>query len=156
MHYSAYLSTLFSVSDLTFIFRPGAVEMLQHFALRHIPALFVATTSTISSIWAMVNTQSALHEFGFPPTIATSAAAAPVIIVGQARLSVIGLALFVFYARGQLEVVDTILAILGFYAGLVDSWTVWRTGSPPSWALFRLVSSWMVGVWGVVGGTAGM
>lgn len=129
--------------------------MLKNFTFRHLPALFVASTSTISSLWAILNPQSALHGFGFPSAIARSSAAGPIIVVGQARLTVIGLTIFTFYARGEYGTVDTILSILGVYAGLVDSCTVWRSGGPMSWALFRLVSSGMVGIWGMFGGTAG-
>ena len=53
-----------------------------------------------------------------------------------------------------MDVVDTFLAVTGGYAGLVDSYVVWREGSP-SKAVFRLISSWAIAAWGVFGMTGG-
>ncbi|KAH8895975.1 hypothetical protein GQ53DRAFT_743904 [Thozetella sp. PMI_491] len=122
--------------------------------LRHGPALFSAFTMTFGGIWAFFDAPAAMAEFGFPAHIAGSSAAAPVMVTGNARTTIIGALMFIFYFRGQLEAVDTILALTGAYAGLVDSYIVWREGMPGK-ALFRLVASWMLSACGFVGLTAG-
>lgn len=92
-------------------------------------------------------------EFGFPAALARNPASHPTYIIGQARGTVIGLLISIFYARGQYEAVDLIMATVGFYAGAVDSWVVWRAGNRPK-AVFRLVASWIIGGLGLWGLTA--
>ncbi|KAJ7033127.1 hypothetical protein C8F04DRAFT_1210959 [Mycena alexandri] len=128
--------------------------MFEHFSPRHLPALFITTTMTLGGMWPMLNARRAMLEFGLPARIAENPAAAPVMVVGTVRTTIIGLLMLNFYARGQLEVVDTIMAVTGAYAGLVDSYVVWEEGNP-SKAVFRLVSSWLIAAWGVAGMTAG-
>ena len=70
------------------------------------------------------------------------------------RTSCMGLMLFTFMYKGEYEVVDTMLAIMGFYLGVVDAWLCWREGVPRK-AVFRLVSSFVVGGWGWAGMTRG-
>ncbi|KAI1779201.1 hypothetical protein F4818DRAFT_437989 [Hypoxylon cercidicola] len=53
------------------------------------------------------------------------------------RTTVIGALLFVCYARRQLDIVDTFLAVAGAYAGFVDSYVGWREGNTRK-AGFRL------------------
>ncbi|KAI1761493.1 hypothetical protein GGR53DRAFT_23833 [Hypoxylon sp. FL1150] len=128
--------------------------MFSHFTPRHIPALFVATAMTFGGMWPLLDARAAMLEFGMPPRVAEAPAARPVFVVGNARTTVLGALVFIFYARGRLDAVDTILAVTGAYAGLVDSWVVWREGKSKN-ALFRLVSSWAVSAIGLVGFTAG-
>ncbi|KAI0969298.1 hypothetical protein F4678DRAFT_439959 [Xylaria arbuscula] len=119
--------------------------------LKHIPALIVASTMTFGGMWPLFNAKDAMLEFGFPRRIATTHTAAPVFKVGNARTTVIGLLTFYFYYRGQLDVVDVIMAITGAYCGVIDSYVVWREGKPRQ-ALFRLVSSGFLsacGFWGL-------
>ncbi|ROV95113.1 hypothetical protein VSDG_05864 [Cytospora chrysosperma] len=96
--------------------------MFEQLALRHIPALFVASTMTFGGVWPIFNARGAMLEFGFPSHIASVPAAAPVMVIGQVRTTVIGLLVFLHYSRNQLDVVDTIMAITGAYAGLLDSY----------------------------------
>lgn len=92
-------------------------------------------------------------EFGFPARIADTPAAAPVMVIGQARTTCIGLLVFLFYSRNQLDVIDQVMAVTGAYAGLVDSYVVWKEGAPRK-VIFRLVSSWLIAAWGFSGLTA--
>jgi hypothetical protein len=93
-------------------------------------------------------------EFGLPDRIANTPAAAAVMHINNARTTVIGMCLYALYLRRQLAACDTILAILGAYAGLVDSYVVWRQGNPRK-ATFRLLSSWLISSAGFYGLTAG-
>jgi hypothetical protein len=128
--------------------------MFSHFQLR-LPALIVATTTTFGGMWPLLfSARGAMLEFGLPERIASTAAAAPVFVVGNARTTVIGLLTFLFYSRRRLDVVDTIMAVTGFYCGLVDSYVVWSEGNA-GYAVFRLVSSGLISTWGVMGMTAG-
>ncbi|KAM7194153.1 hypothetical protein V8F20_008073 [Naviculisporaceae sp. PSN 640] len=125
------------------------------FSFRHIPALIQATTTTIGGIWPIFNARGAMLEFGFPPRIADDPLTWPVMIQGQSRTTILGLLTFIFYFTGRLREVDIILAIMGFYAGMLDSWVVWKTTGGLRWTVFRLVASWVLGAWGLMGMTAG-
>ncbi|KAK4163257.1 hypothetical protein QBC43DRAFT_68883 [Cladorrhinum sp. PSN259] len=122
------------------------------FSLRHIPALILASSCTIGGLWANWNAEAAMTEFGFPPHIAQAPQAVPVMMNGQARTTVLGILTFVFYFRGNYREVDTLMTVFGFYAGLVDSYIVWKA-NPANlrWAFFRLAASWVFGVCGSVG-----
>ncbi|OAQ58803.1 hypothetical protein VFPPC_14858 [Pochonia chlamydosporia 170] len=128
--------------------------MFQQFQFRHIPALIAGSTMAFGGLWPMFNARAAMLEFGLPPRVANTPAAAPVMIVGNVRTTIIGTLILLFYFRQQLDVVDTFLAVTGAYAGLVDSYVVWKEGSP-SKATFRLISSWLIAAWGIFGMTAG-
>ncbi|ROW10659.1 hypothetical protein VPNG_05110 [Cytospora leucostoma] len=127
--------------------------MFEQFSLRHIPAVIdsTASTMTLGGIWPMLNPSGAMREFGFPSRIANAPAAAPVMVTGQVRTTAIGLLVSIFYCQGRLDVVDTVMAVTGAYAGLVDSYVVWREGGGPPMALFRLVSSGLIAAWGFAG-----
>ncbi|KAI0200754.1 hypothetical protein F4808DRAFT_150803 [Astrocystis sublimbata] len=122
--------------------------------LNHVPALIVATTMTFGGLYSLLNPHGTLSEFGFPPRIAETPAAASPFKVGNVRTTVIGLLTYIFYFRNQLEVVDTILAVTGAYCGLVDSLLVWKEGNKQK-AVFRLVSSGFLAACGFLGATAG-
>lgn len=113
----------------------------------------VASTMTFGGMWPLFNARGAMLEFGFPAKIADTPAAAPVMAIGQARTTCIGLLVFLFYSRGQLDQIDLVMAVTGAYAGLVDSYVVWKAGNPGK-AASRLISSWMVAAWGFAGLTA--
>lgn len=102
----------------------------------------------------MFDPKASMEEFGFPARIATSPVAAPVMVIGQARGSIIGMLVFLFYSRDQMDLVDTVLAVTGAYAGLVDSYVVWKQGNP-RYAVFRFVSSGLISAWGFAGLTVG-
>lgn len=101
-------------------------------------------------IWPIFNPRGAMLEFGFPARIADTPAAAPVMVIGQARTTCIGLLVFLFYSRNQLDLIDQVMAVTGAYAGLVDSYVVWKQGETRH-AVFRLVSSWLLAAWGFAG-----
>lgn len=108
---------------------------------------------TFGGMWPMFNARASIREFGFPARIADAPAAAPVAVVGNARTTCIGLLVFLFYSRNQLDLVDQVMAVVGAYAGLVDSYAVWKEGEHRH-AIFRLVSSWLIAAWGFSGMTA--
>ncbi|KAK7753791.1 hypothetical protein SLS62_004156 [Diatrype stigma] len=95
---------------------------------------------TFGGMWSFLDARGAMLEFGLPERIAGTPAAAAVMHINNARTTVFGLCMYTFYFRRNLAACDTILAILGAYAGLVDSYVVWREGNPRK-AAFRLVSS---------------
>lgn len=128
--------------------------MFEHFEMRHVPTLFAATMMTFGGMWTYFDPRSAMLEFGLPDRIAATPAAAAVMHINNARTTVIGMSLYTLYFRHQLAACDTILAILGAYAGLVDSYVVWREGNPRK-AAFRLASSWLLSAAGFSGWTAG-
>ncbi|KAI0520764.1 hypothetical protein F5B22DRAFT_50765 [Xylaria bambusicola] len=127
--------------------------MLGHFQFSHIPALFAGSAMAFGGVWPMFDAPAAMREFGFPAHVANTPAAAPVFVVGNVRTTCLGFLMLLFYARRQLTVVDTCLAVTGAYAGLVDSYVVWKQGNPRM-ALFRLASSAFLSAWGFLGWTA--
>ncbi|RYP41590.1 hypothetical protein DL767_000932 [Monosporascus sp. MG133] len=128
--------------------------MFEHFELRHIPALFTATVMTFGGMWSFFDPRGAMLEFGFPDRIAGTPAAAAVMHINNARTTAFGMCMYTFYFRRELAACDTILAILGAYGGLVDSYVVWREGNPRK-AAFRLLSSGLLSAVGFAGWTAG-
>ena len=121
-------------------------------ALAHIPFLFVASALTFGGLMPFFNAEYSILEFGLPPRVATSKPAQSIMIVSSARITAIGLALFTFFFRGQLEVVDTILVTLA-YVGLVDGYVCWLEGVPRQ-AIFRTLSGILIAAWGWFGMTA--
>lgn len=107
---------------------------------------------TFGGMWPIFNARRAMIEFGFPARITDSPTAAPVMVIGSARTTCIGLLVFLFYSRDQLDLVDQVMAVIGAYAGLVDSYVVWKEGRPRK-AIFRFVSSWLLSAWGFAGMT---
>lgn len=127
--------------------------MFETFTLGHIPALLVGTAMTFGGMWPMCDARGAMLEYGFPARIADTRACAPVMVMGTVRTSIIGMLVFIFYARNQLDAVDTIMALTGAYAGVVDSYLVWKEGRHGK-AVFRLISCLLISAWGVAGWTA--
>ncbi|KAI0535046.1 hypothetical protein GGR58DRAFT_480560 [Xylaria digitata] len=128
--------------------------MFDHFEWRHIPALFAASVSTVAILWPTTSPRRSLLAFGFPLHIAESPAAAPVMVIAQVRTTTIGLVMFVLYFKGQMEALDVILAVYGTFAGLIDSYTVWRQGRTRR-ALYRIATSGIGAACGFAGVTAG-
>lgn len=102
----------------------------------------------------MFNARGAMLEFGWPERIADDPLTHLVNVQGQSRTTVLGLLVFVFYFRGQYKAVDTLMAVMGFYAGVVDSYVVWKETGWLGWTIFRLVAAWCFGAWGLAGMTA--
>ena len=71
-------------------------------------------------------------------------------VIGQARTACIGLLVFLFYSRNQLDLIDLVMAVTGTYAGLVDGYVVWKEGNPRK-ATFRLITKFLadcyLGIW---------
>ncbi|KAK7921467.1 hypothetical protein PG985_009489 [Apiospora marii] len=127
--------------------------MLDQFNLRHIPALFTATVMTFGGMWSYFDPRAAMLEFGLPDRIASTPAAAAVMHINNARTTVLGMCLYALYFTRQGAACDTVLAILGAYAGVVDSYVVWKEGNPRK-AAFRFASSWVLSAVGFAGWTA--
>ncbi|KAI1824549.1 hypothetical protein F4861DRAFT_505407 [Xylaria intraflava] len=127
--------------------------MFDHFQFGHIPALIAGSTMAFGGLWPFVDARGSMLEFGLPARIADTPTAAPVFVVGNARTTCLGFLMLLFYARQELAVVDTCLAVTGAWAGIVDSYVVWREGNPRK-ALFRLASSGFLAAWGYLGWTA--
>lgn len=123
------------------------------FSPRHIPALVIATSTSLGGLWPMLSPRAAMLEFGFPRKIAETPAAAPVMVIGQARNTVLGLLTFLFYYQGKYAEIDNLMVILAGYVGVVDCIQLWKVGEPKR-GLFRLVISWVFVASGVVGLTA--
>ncbi|KAK7981353.1 hypothetical protein PG996_009041 [Apiospora saccharicola] len=128
--------------------------MFEHFEPRHIPALFTATVMTFGGLWTFFDPHGSMLEFGLPERVARTREAAAVMHINNARTTTIGMCMYALYFTRQLPACDTILAILGAYAGLVDSWVVWREGNPRK-AAFRLVSSGLLSAAGFARLTSG-
>ncbi|KAK8039524.1 hypothetical protein PG993_007935 [Apiospora rasikravindrae] len=126
--------------------------MSEQFSPRHIPALIAASTMTFGGLWSYFDPRAAMLEFGLPDRIASTPGAAAVMHINNARTTVLGMCLFALYFTRQRAACDTVLAILGAYAGLVDSYVVWKEGNPRK-AAFRLASSWLLAAAGFAGWT---
>ncbi|KAI9707922.1 MAG: hypothetical protein M1820_004341 [Bogoriella megaspora] len=128
--------------------------MFDDFALRHIPPLLLATAITIGGLMPFYSTpEKALLKFGFPKRVATSQGAWPVITVGSARVSTIGVALWGLYLGGHFAAMDVLLASMGWMA-VVDGWVCYQEGASDT-AIFRASSTGAVAIWGLLGMTAG-
>lgn len=121
---------------------------------RHIPALLLASTQTLGGFWPWINPRSAILAFGFPARIADVPAAHPVMVQGQSRSTILGLFFWALYFRRRYAEIDALMAIVGFWAGAVDAYLVWRTGSARK-AVMRLATLWGFATLGLVGVTAG-
>jgi hypothetical protein len=127
--------------------------MFDYFTLRHIPALLAGSTMAFGGLWPLWDARGAMLEFGMPARIADAPQAAPVMAVGNARTSALGFVMLLFYFRNQFDTVDTILTVVGFWAGAVDCYVVWKEGQPRH-AIFRLASSWILALAGYAGWTS--
>ncbi|KAI0016041.1 hypothetical protein F4780DRAFT_761127 [Xylariomycetidae sp. FL0641] len=127
--------------------------MFDDFEPRHVPALFTATVTTLGGLWSFLDARGAMLEFGLPARVAGAPAAAAVMHLNNARTTAFGLCLWALYLGGNRRGCDTVLAVLGAYAGLVDSCVVWRHGNPAK-AAFRLLSSGLLSAAGFAGWTS--
>ncbi|KAI1390611.1 uncharacterized protein F4822DRAFT_393710 [Hypoxylon trugodes] len=128
--------------------------MLGHFTLRHIPPLFVACSATFGGLWPLFNAKAAMLEFGFPTHIANSPPTYPVMITQSIRTSALGLIMLTFYSQQKLAEVDTVMAIMGTYLGVADSYALWADSRGK--AVFQLISGLLIGAWGLAGLTKGL
>ncbi|KAJ6499806.1 hypothetical protein DFH09DRAFT_945135, partial [Mycena vulgaris] len=116
----------------------------------HIPSLFVATATTFGGLMPFFNAEHAILEFGLPLRIAASKPAhwQSIMILSSARITAIGLVIFLFYFQGNLAAVDTVMALMA-YVGAVDGYVCWMEGVPGK-ALFRAGSGLLIGAWGAL------
>jgi hypothetical protein len=128
--------------------------MFENFSYRHIPPLLLATQVTLGGLMPFTHgPEAALLKFGFPKQIAVSKAAWPVIKIGSARVTAIGLAIWGMYLGGHFEAVDILIASTG-WIGLVDGMVFAKEGAPGA-ATFRASLTGVIALWGVLGMTTG-
>jgi hypothetical protein len=127
--------------------------MFEGFSLRHIPPLFLATTFTVGGFMPLWDPEGAIRLYGLPPRIATSKTAHPVMILSSARISAIGMSIWMLYLRKNYEAVDVVLITFG-WIGVIDGYVCWKEGVPGK-AVMRSTSSLLVMLWGLLGMTSG-
>jgi hypothetical protein len=94
----------------------------------------------------------AIRLFGLSERIAVAQPAQLSFMIYSSRATTIGAAMWIFYLRGNLKAVDTLMALL-FYASQVDAYACWLEGEIGS-AWFRGLTGLFVGGWGFLGVTA--
>ncbi|PVH99189.1 hypothetical protein DM02DRAFT_565028 [Periconia macrospinosa] len=128
--------------------------MLDHFALRHLPPLLLGTVITFGGAMSLTSgPEAALAKFGFRDDISHNKAAWPVIKIQGSRMTSIGLAVWGLYLGGHLEAIDILLATFGWMA-VIDGIVCSEHGRPGS-VLFRMSSTSLVALWGLLGMTTG-
>ena len=91
--------------------------MFDNFTLRHLPPLLLATQITFGGMMPFTHgPEASLLKFGFPKQIAVTKAAWPVIKIGSARVTAIGLAIWSMYLGGHYEAIDILIASTGWIA----------------------------------------
>ncbi|KAJ3579133.1 hypothetical protein NPX13_g1438 [Xylaria arbuscula] len=123
-------------------------------SLHHLPALLVATSETFGGVWPLFNAQTAILAFGLPSRIADSPAAQSIMLIASSRITTIGLIIYVLYHQEHYAAVDSVLAVMGLYAALMDGFVCWRE-SVPRMAVFRSFCALTVAWFGLTGWTAG-
>jgi hypothetical protein len=103
--------------------------------LRHIPAIFIATTFTFGGLWPLWNRKAPMLEYGLPEQLVDSEAAQTIFIIYSSRMTVMGLALYAFYYRRLYSAIDILMLCLG-WAGVIDGYVCWMEGVPGR-AVFR-------------------
>lgn len=124
------------------------------FELRHLPGLLIASAETFGGFWSLFNAEGAILAFGLPEPIARSAPAQTTMFIASSRISTIGMIIFALYGQGNLAAVDTVLAVMRFYVGVMDGYLCWREGRPRM-GLFRSACAFIVAAVGMAGCTAG-
>jgi hypothetical protein len=111
------------------------------FQLRHLPGLLTASSETFGGFWPIFNAERVILAFGLPEPIAQSVPAQATMFIASSRISTIGMIIFALYGQGNLAAVDTVLAVMGLYVGVMDGYLCWREGR---WACSALpVRSWL-------------
>ncbi|TVY37082.1 hypothetical protein LSUB1_G006443 [Lachnellula subtilissima] len=127
--------------------------MFEQFSLRHIPALFVAVCVVPGGMMALWDPEGAIRLFGLPERIAISQPAHPIQALGSARISALGMAIWGLYLTRQYRAVDVVLASMSWIA-VVDGLVCYQEGAYRT-AVWRAISTGVLGVWGLCGMTAG-
>jgi hypothetical protein len=128
--------------------------MFDHFALRHIPPLLLASIWTIGGTMSFTSgPEAAILTYGLSKDVASSKAAWPLIKIEGSRVTTIGLAIWGIYLGGHLEAMDTLLACIGWMA-VIDGIVCAKDGAPGS-ARMRAMYQGVVALWGLLGMTSG-
>lgn len=128
--------------------------MFDDFNLRHILPLLLATQITFGGMMPFTHgPEASLLKFGFPREIAVSKAAWPVIKIGSARVTAIGLAIWGMYLGGHYEAIDILIASTGWIA-IIDGIVCHKEGATGS-TTFRVGLTSAVALWGLLGMTTG-
>lgn len=127
--------------------------MFEDFVPRHIPILLISTIIIFGGCMPLWNPEKACRTFGFPQRIAVSKAAWPPMIVGSARVTMVGFALWGLYLGGHFAAMDTVCASMAWLA-LVDGYVCWKESGVKVGAL-RALSGGLIALWGFLGMTAG-
>ena len=120
---------------------------------RHIPPLVIATGQALGGLMPFWNPADAIRAFGLPERIAIAQPAQLSFMIYGSRATIIGGAMWIFYLRGHLRSVDTLMA-LNLYGCAVDAYVSWLEGEFGK-AWFRGLLGVFVGGWGLLGLTAG-
>lgn len=123
---------------------------MANFSVTHIPALFIGSAFIVGGGLPFYSAKRAMLEFGLSPRRAEQEAAQAIFPIYGSRVQIHGLAIWIFYLQGKLEVVDTMLAVL-IYAGIVDWYICAQDGMPGFW---RFLGGAFFGAWGAFGLTA--
>lgn len=128
--------------------------MFEQFTWRHLPPLLLATQVTFGGMMPFTHgPEAALLKFGFPKPIAVSKAAWPVIKIGSARVTAIGMALWGMYLGGHFEAMDILIASTA-WIGLIDGIVCREEGAAGS-TVFRVGLTSVIALWGALGMTTG-
>jgi hypothetical protein len=126
--------------------------MFERFNPRDIPPLIVAFGTCYTGLRALWNAPSTMLTFGFSPRVVAIPETHPVMVCCQVRTTILGMVIFAFYFQEKFHEIDTVMAIMGTYAGLVDSYVFTNDGAPGK-AVFRLAVGLLIGTWGWAGMT---
>ncbi|GKU04322.1 efflux pump antibiotic resistance [Fusarium langsethiae] len=129
-----------------------ASGLFSDFSPWHIPALFIGTAFSLGGLLPFRSPARAMREYGLPEGIARSETAHTAFAIYGSRVSAYGLAIWLFYARRQYDVVDTLMSLL-FWWGAADLWICLKAGAP-STGVWRFTSSVLIAGWGYMGATA--
>ncbi|KAI0140366.1 hypothetical protein BJ166DRAFT_604721 [Pestalotiopsis sp. NC0098] len=117
---------------------------------RHIVCLGYALEAMISCVLSFLEPRSTMIGHGFPKRIANDSATWPVYKFTETRSWVIGLLMFIFYFRGQTEVVDTIMAVSSAHEAVFDCYILYSGGNA-ALAPFRFTGQVFFVLWGFLG-----
>lgn len=115
----------------------------------HIPPLLIATGLTYGGTIPFWKPAAAIREFGLSEGFAQSQPAQQSFVIGGARVSIIGVAMWIFYLQGKLPEVDTMMTLMA-YMGAVDGYVCWKEGVARTGA-FRAAVGFILGAWGWFG-----
>lgn len=100
-------------------------------------------------MWNAEAAEAAIHAFGLPDRIASSPEAQSTFTIYSSRMTIMGLALYMFYFRRLYSAMDIIMMLLG-WAGAVDGYICWKEDVPGK-AMFRLLSGLIIAALGAMG-----